>query len=326
MSGKSKRARYGLPFHGSKRAIAEKIVSLLPEGERLIDAMAGGCAVTHCAMLSGKWKKVVANDINGVPQVFEQAINGEIPEDKLTRWVSREEFHAVKDSDPLTAIIWSFGNNRNTYMYSREIEPYKRAVHELIHQGLTPTERRLMFAKCVRELLKYIDVKKRQASEKGMSTWTLEQDKREQRADRIKGMSTWTLEHYERERGTDRIKGISTEMATCSYSDINANAVQGVQGALETAKTDYRELTINDGDVVYCDPPYQGTHGYGIEFDHEAFREWCHGLASRGIPVYVSEYKAPDDRFTEVASWQKMSGASGQGNKPTTERLFKALP
>lgn len=310
MSGKSKRARYGLPFHGSKRAIAEKIVSLLPEGERLVDAMAGGCAVTHCAMVSGKWKKVVANDINGVPQVFEQTINGEIPEDKLTRWVSRDEFNAVKDTDPLTAIIWSFGNNRKDYLYSREIEPYKRAVHELIHQGQTPTERRLMFAMCVRELMKYIDVKKRQ-SDNGKRT---------------NGVDEHTLVEVTHGQRTDSIKGISTEMATYSYSDINANAVQGVQGALETAKMDYRELTINDGDVVYCDPPYEGTHGYGMEFDHAAFIEWCHGLAARGIPVYVSEYKQPDDRFTEVASWQKMSGASGQGSKRTTERLFRALP
>jgi len=45
--------RYGLPYKGSKNGIAKKIVDALPAGEVFVDLFAGGCAVTHAAMLSG---------------------------------------------------------------------------------------------------------------------------------------------------------------------------------------------------------------------------------------------------------------------------------
>lgn len=50
---------------GSKNKIAKDIIEVLPSGERLVDLFAGGCAITHCGMLSGKWKEFLANDING---------------------------------------------------------------------------------------------------------------------------------------------------------------------------------------------------------------------------------------------------------------------
>ena len=56
-------ARYGVPYKGSKNAIAEWVVNTLPAGNRLVDLFAGGCAVTHCAMLSGKWNNYMANPV-----------------------------------------------------------------------------------------------------------------------------------------------------------------------------------------------------------------------------------------------------------------------
>ena len=54
--------RYGVPYQGSKNKIAEWVIDNLPEDEILVDLFAGGCAVTHAAMLSGKWDRIVAND------------------------------------------------------------------------------------------------------------------------------------------------------------------------------------------------------------------------------------------------------------------------
>ena len=53
---------YGLPYTGSKSRIAHWVVDHLPRGRVLIDAFAGGCAITHRALLSQKWQTVVAND------------------------------------------------------------------------------------------------------------------------------------------------------------------------------------------------------------------------------------------------------------------------
>ena len=119
---------YGLPYMGSKNKIAKKIVELLPSGERLVDLMAGGCAITHAALLSGKWKTVHANDINPkIVQLFKDALEGKFEDEK--RWISREDFFRLKDTDELVKVCWSFGNDQRTYMYGKPIEPYKRACH-----------------------------------------------------------------------------------------------------------------------------------------------------------------------------------------------------
>lgn len=119
---------YGLPYMGSKNKIAKKIVELLPSGERLVDLFAGGCAITHCALLSGKWKGVLANDINPkIIQLFKDAISGKYKDE--TRWISKEDFFRLKDEEEFVKVFWSFGNKGDTYIYSKEIEPYKRACH-----------------------------------------------------------------------------------------------------------------------------------------------------------------------------------------------------
>ena len=52
--------RFGVPYQGSKNQIARWVIDNLPEDEILVDLFAGGCAVTHAAMLSGKWDRIVA--------------------------------------------------------------------------------------------------------------------------------------------------------------------------------------------------------------------------------------------------------------------------
>ena len=122
---------YGLPYKGSKNRIAKKILDVLPSAPVLYDVFAGGCAVTHAALLSGKYSRVVANDINGmIPHAFETAITGGFRNED--RWISREEFRRLYLSDPYVAMCFSFGNNLHEYCYARDLEPYKRALHYAI--------------------------------------------------------------------------------------------------------------------------------------------------------------------------------------------------
>ena len=45
---------------------------------------------------------------------------------------------------------------------------------------------------------------------------------------------------------------------------------------VEFSQMNYVDYEHEDGDVVYCDPPYANTHNsYGIKFDHAAFWEWA---------------------------------------------------
>ena len=120
--------KYGLPYKGSKNKLAERIVRLLPKRTHLIDLFCGGCAVSHAALLMGKYEHIHINDINWMcPTLFIDALNGKYNDEN--RWISREDFFRLKDTDPYVAVVWSFGNNLRTYLYSKEIEPLKKAIH-----------------------------------------------------------------------------------------------------------------------------------------------------------------------------------------------------
>ena len=119
--------RYGIPYQGSKNAIAAHIVAeFLPPSACLVDIFAGGCSITHAALEAG-FHKVIANDISDAPELFAAAARGEYKNEK--RWISREDFARLKNKDVYVRYCWSFGNNENTYMYSVEIEPWKKALH-----------------------------------------------------------------------------------------------------------------------------------------------------------------------------------------------------
>ena len=113
--------RYGVPYMGSKNDIAEQIIEIVPQARNFYDLFAGGCAVTHAAMLSGKFRNIIANDLQGMGvQLFIDSIAGKYANE--TRWISRDDFVSKKDTDPYIALCWSFGNDMQTYMYSVEIE------------------------------------------------------------------------------------------------------------------------------------------------------------------------------------------------------------
>ena len=119
--------RYGIPYQGSKNAIAAHIVAeFLPPSACLVDIFAGGCSITHAALEAG-FHKVIANDISDAPELFAAAARGEYKNEK--RWISREDFARLKNNDAYVRYCWSFGNNGDTYMYSQEIEPWKKALH-----------------------------------------------------------------------------------------------------------------------------------------------------------------------------------------------------
>lgn len=123
---------YGLPYKGSKNKLATRIVDLLPPRKHFYDLFCGGCAVTHAAMMTHKWEDFTINDLNWqCPTLFIDALNGKYKDD--TRWISREDFFRLKDSDPYVAFVWSFGNNLRDYIYSREIEPLKKAIHYALY-------------------------------------------------------------------------------------------------------------------------------------------------------------------------------------------------
>ena len=123
---------YGLPYKGSKTKLAERIIDLMPRAEHLYDLFAGGCAIAHCALIKGKYGHVHINDINPMmPQAFVKALKGGF--DDEDRWISREDFFRLKDTDPYAALCFSFGSDTRTYIYGKDKEQYKKALHYAIY-------------------------------------------------------------------------------------------------------------------------------------------------------------------------------------------------
>lgn len=159
-------AKYGMPYQGSKSRIAEWVVDIMPPSHTLVDLFAGGCAITHCALLSGKWGRIIANDITDTVEVFQQAINGEL--DGYATVPTREEFLANKDTDTLLAILYSFGNDKTTYLWAPEIEAFKRPA-SLMVSAPSMAERRKWYRSFCKALLDYLG-----GTEKPNRIWELE--------------------------------------------------------------------------------------------------------------------------------------------------------
>lgn len=279
----------GLPYQGSKRRIATKIVDLLPAAPVLVDVFAGGCAVTRAALESGKFDKVIANDLSDAPQLFYYCAKYGVPE--KPRWVSRDEFFRLKDRDPLIRYCYSFGNAGSTYLYGRDIEPLKRAAHRAVVDGdcsLLPENIRGPMCEALSSCAE--DVHERYLRYKAVL--------------RSVGKCVYLrhlsclgrLQHLESLGRLDRLR-------------------------LVISRRDYRDVYIPDGGVVYCDPPYASTAGYGRGFDHRAFYSWCRAVGKHH-PLFVSEYWMPSD-FRCVAEYEVRALAGAKTNAQTRiEKIF----
>ena len=289
-------AKYGLPYLGSKSAIADWAVEHLPRAGTLVDLFCGGCAVTHAAMLSGKWEHFIANDIHGdVPQLFLDAIEGKYTTENQTRWISREEFHARKDEDAYIRLCWSFKNDGCTYMYGANIETPKHLLHNIVF-GSSAKERMLAWRAMRRYLLGLSEDERQDAlnalgaSDKGNELPTLR---------RLQSLQS--LQSLERLERLERLQSLQR---------------------LETSGKDYHEVEIPPESVVYCDIPYGNADRrcYNVTFDRQAFFDWA---CAQTVPIIVSEYNIADDRFEVLVETSKKQLSAGAAHQKTvTERLY----
>lgn len=84
---------------------------------------------------------------------------------------------------------------------------------------------------------------------------------------------------------------------------------------------DYQNIPLTDKDaVIYCDIPYLNTNKYKYPFDYERFYLWAE---RQKIPIYISEYQMPKDRFVCVAEKEKRCKISATTSKIIIERIFR---
>ena len=314
---------YGLPYKGSKNTIARQIVDFLPPAENFYDLFAGGCAITHAALLSGKYKHIYFNDINAdITQLFLDAIHGKFKGE--LRWISSDDYYKLKNSDAYIKFCWSFGNTGKHYLYSKEIEPYKKACHyavvldewdllkelcpetwEAAYRALNNVtnrkERRLKFGPAIVAALKSINdfdvIKnnplymschfkngKKDLTEKTNGGTTPFRERLEETGE-VRIQSLERLERLERLESLERLERLER------------------QERITRLNQSYDKVKIKPNSVIYCDIPYRDTDGYGMDFDYEKFYSWAERQSEL---VIISEYNMPD--AVDVEDYQKERG------------------
>lgn len=275
--------KYGLPYMGSKSAIADKIIGVLPPGERFIDLFGGGGAMTHAAALSGKYNEVIYSDADPLAcEYIMRAMRGDYSPERFTpRWVSREEFFEKKDVDPYIRYCWSFGNRGGSYLYGRHVECLKRRLFEWIVYGKNA------------DFVAGLGVPVADAPDGGIA----ERLAFVRRHTRDSLPTCRTLENLERLARVQSLEGLARVTV------------------LHRGYADYR---YRPGDVVYCDPPYDSREKYVIgDFNFSASLDW----AAR-IPCYVSSYELDDHRFRIYHEFKKRQLLCDTKNCVVIERLY----
>ncbi|KKL58187.1 hypothetical protein LCGC14_2227900 [marine sediment metagenome] len=111
-----------------------------------------------------------------------------------------------------------------------------------------------------------------------------------------------------------------------NYADCSSRALQKKALYMENVQFachSYEDTPLGENDILYADPPYQGSTGYGA-FDHEAFYDWCDAAALLCKAVFVSEFNQPRDNWEEVWSQPRRVNMMTEKTQLTKmDRLFR---
>lgn len=269
--------KLGIPYLGSKRRIAEKLVDYMlkenPNAKYVYDLFGGGGAMSFEFLQRPQIEKVFYNELNtGVVELLKKIKNDGVTEE-FYRWISRDDFHRLKKENSwiggLVSTCWSFGNNQRTYLFGKQNELLKKPLHELIVDknydminkfydltgilipiecisAATINERRI-------EVMRYV----KNNNKAGLQLQQLQQLERLERLQRLQ-----QLEQLQR-----------LEITNLDYMDVAI-------------------ITPIDETLVYLDPPYKDTEKYQHDTDHAALYDWVNGCP---YTVYMSGYDAPYD-------------------------------
>ena len=277
----------GLPYQGSKKKVAKKIVEIIKQNfgvdNTIYDVFGGGGAITAECMINGL--DVRYNDhCEFITAAFQRVIYSN-REWLKTLIISREEFYKIRAKqektldDELKILVNSFGNNRKSYLYG---ESFSDAKYNLAV-----------------EILAKHDV---------FSGYRQTEAYREAYRDAARSSDAQQLEQLQRLGQLERLQQLEQ------------------LEQLEVTNNDYRAFSDVKGAIMYLDPPYENTGAGGYsdskQFSHAEFYNWAVEMARENI-VLLSSYTVSDDRFEEVFRFETaQSTICGGRDKTRFEKLF----
>ena len=204
-------------------------------------------------------------------------------------------------------------------MYSKKIEPYKKALHYAICFNDFSLIKEIYGSEFVNKL------------ETELITIPIEQwNHRRLKAQQF--ISKQIKEHLYNNDNTQNLNGIARLQNLERINRINdiSNSVNNTfnTDTIKIYNLDYKLLNeyIPNNSVVYLDPPYKGTFDYsknnsGITKSIKEFLDWAYEIGKQ-YPTFISEYNIEDNRFTLIDTYNKNCSAGGDGASRVIEKLY----
>ena len=293
----------GLPYQGSKKKISKKIVEIIKQNfgtdKPIYDIFGGGGAITAECLINGL--EVHYNDLDhAITDMFQKVVSED--RDYLkTLIVSRDEFFKIREKenktidDELKLLVNSFGNNKITYLYNKDISDFKyNLVIKIInnHNTFKDYKKTKTYLDCISELADEKRLIQLQCLQQLQQLTALQQLER--------------LQQLQRLHQLERLQKVSIEN-------------------LEITNHDYKHFSYLTDTIIYLDPPYENTHykGYSIDtFDSKPFYDWAYEMSKKNI-VLISSYEISDSRFEcvyEFKTARSTFAPTSAGER--TEKLF----
>ena len=222
-----------------------------------------------------------------------------------------------RESNGYIKYIWSFGNNGKAYLYGKDIEEWKRMAFECV-----------VNKKFERELLKELPDLPRVITGKNIHERRLQFQRYVKKlgVERRK-QEFCELEHVESLQNREAIRNSVVHKYDENHSRIaSLESLQNLQQLealqrLEALSISYEGYSHQEGDVVYCDIPYEDTAGYSGGFDHQKFYDW---VDAQPYPIYISSYKLADPRGWKLV-WCKVKVPLLNQQTKTTRYVVECL-
>lgn len=321
-----------MPYMGGKRKLSKQIVDHIleshPNTTYVYDLFGGGGAISLEFAQRQQIETVFYNDLNaGVVALFEKILRDGVTQE-MYQWVSRETFFAHKNDDDwfggLCKIIWSFGNNQSSYMFPPDIEPYKKAFHELVVEGVDTLAYMSQFCndyvkskygvdeELVLELPAGNTINERRLN--------MRQQLRsfEKRCRNVQQLEQ--LQQLRQLRQLEQLQQLEQLERLQQLQQLERLERLNLDGKIKFSNQSAFGIILNtpiDKTIVYLDPPYKGTTKYQ---EMVCYDELSRFIASTPYIVYMSGYES--DNMNCVLEMPHNTALAKARNTPVVEKLF----
>lgn len=315
----------GLPYVGSKKKVSKKIAQIIAQNfgtdKPVYDLFGGGGAVSLEMKLNG-FEDVHYNELDGMTvAAFKTALYEDFDVRDLI--VTRDQFLTIRDSEhdgigELKLLVNSFGNNRRTFLYSREFADEKTALAlKIVNEEENWRSYR------------QTEVYQKQQIERLQQIEHIQQIERIQQVERCINVTNQDYKDFSNLSGTIIYLDPPYENATNEYVNkvvpaIDKKLYQDMRSWL-IQHPDVEKIVKNDfefklGRDSNSNRMYAKYLGNG--FDSAEFYDWAYKMSNNNI-VIISSYQVSDDRFEPVFEFKNAHSTFAGGIDNTkTEKLF----